>query len=264
MKIATAGFTCVDNYANLDNRHYPAGNGFDALVNLAKRGVECAVVSAVGPDKYGEEMFEVLKKYNMDSSHLHVLPGETSFMVMEMTENNDRVHVKNIQGVMADWELTRDDIEFLKGFDFVHTEFSRVLYPYLAELQEAGCQIIFDLSTSYERRPETKELLKNIDYAFMSYPQRDERVKELMKEYQALGPKMIIATFGEEGSLCYDGKEFYSGEITPAKEVVNTVGAGDSFCAGFMYGIMNGYTIPQCLKEGADLSAEVVAMFDPY
>ena len=40
MKIATAGFTCVDNYANLDNRHYPAGNGFDALVNLAKMGVE--------------------------------------------------------------------------------------------------------------------------------------------------------------------------------------------------------------------------------
>lgn len=37
MKIATAGFTCVDNYANLDNRHYPAGNGFDALVNLGQR-----------------------------------------------------------------------------------------------------------------------------------------------------------------------------------------------------------------------------------
>ena len=149
-------------------------------------------------------------------------------------------------------------------FLFIVNALVRVLYPYLAELQEAGCQIIFDLSTSYERRPETKTILKNVDYAFMSYPQRDERVKELMKEYQALGPKMIIATFGEEGSLCYDGKEFYSGEITPAKEVVNTVGAGDSFCAGFMYGIMNGYTIPQCLKEGADLSAEIVAMFDPY
>ena len=188
MKIATAGFTCVDNYANLDNRHYPAGNGFDALVNLAKMGVECAVVSAVGPDKYGEEMFEVLKKYGVDSSHLHVLPGETSFMIMEMTENNDRVHVKNIPGVMDDFELTRDDVEFLKGYDYVHTEFSKVLYPYLAELQEAGCKIIFDLSTSYERHTETETLLRNIDYAFMSYPQRDEHVKELMKKYQKPRP----------------------------------------------------------------------------
>ena len=200
MKIATAGFTCVDNYANLNNRHYPAGNGFDALVNLAKMGVECAVVSAVGEDQYGKEMFEVLDKYGLDSSHLHVLPGETSFMIMEMTEDNDRVHVKNIRGVMEDWQLTRDDVEFLKGFDYVHTEFSQVLYPYLEELQQAGCKIIFDLSTSYEKRPETKTLLKNIDYAFMSYPQRDEHVKELMKEYQSLGPTLVVATFGEDGS----------------------------------------------------------------
>lgn len=264
MKIATAGFTCVDNYANLNNRHYPAGNGFDALVNLAKMGAECAVVSAVGPDKYGEEMFDVLKKYGVDSSHLHVLPGETSFMIMEMTENNDRVHVKNIPGVMDDFELTRDDIEFLKGYDYVHTEFSKVLYPYLAELQEAGCKIIFDLSTSYERHAETETLLKNIDYAFMSYPQRDEHVKELMKKYQSLGPTLVVATFGEDGSLVWDGKEFYSAGITPAEKVVNTVGAGDSFLAGFMHGIMSGKSIPECQKEGADLSAKIVAMFDPY
>lgn len=265
MKIATAGFTCVDNYANLDNRHYPAGNGFDALVNMAKMGVECAVVSAVGDDKYGEEMFEVLKKFGVDSSHLHVVKGgDTSFMIMEMTEDNDRIHVKNIRGVMEDWELTRDDVEFLKGYDFVHTEFSRVLYPYLAELQEAGCKIVFDLSTSYEKRPETETLLKNIDYAFMSYPQKDDYVKELMKKYHALGPTLMVATFGEEGSMVYDGKEFYEAPCTPAKEVVNTVGAGDSFLAGFMHGIMTGKSIPECQKEGADLAAEIVAMFDPY
>ena len=62
-----------------------------------------------------------------------------------------------------------------------------MLYPYLAELQQAGCKIIFDLSTSYEKHAETETLLKNIDYAFMSYPQRDEHVKELMKKYQAWG-----------------------------------------------------------------------------
>ena len=52
--------------------------------------------------------------------------------------------------------------------------------------------------------------------------------------------------------------------ITPAEKVVNTVGAGDSFLAGFMHGIMTGKSIPECQKEGADLSAKIVAMFDPY
>lgn len=264
MRIATAGFTCVDNYANLDNRHYPAGNGFDALVNLAKMGVECAVVSAVGKDAYGDEMFAVLEKYGVDSSHLHVLPGQTSFMIMEMTENNDRVHVKNIPGVMDTWEITRDDVEFLKTYDYVHTEFSKVLYPYLSELQKAGCKIIFDLSTSSEKKPETQTILKNVDYAFLSYPQRDAHVKELMQQYHSLGPTLVVATFGEDGSLVYDGHEFYSAGITPAQKVVNTVGAGDSFLAGFMHGIMTGKSIPACQKEGADLSAQIVALFDPY
>ena len=81
-------------------------------------------------------------------------------MIMEMTEDNDRIHVKNIPGVMDDWELTRDDVEFLKGYDYVHTEFSKVLYPYLAELQQAGCKIIFDLSTSYENMPKRKPFSK--------------------------------------------------------------------------------------------------------
>ena len=88
--------------------------------------------------------------------------------------------------------------------------------------------------------------------------------KELMKKYQSLGPTLVVATFGEDGSLVWDGKEFYSAGITPAEKVVNTVGAGDSFLAGFMHGIMTGKSIPECQKEGADLSAKIVAMFDPY
>ena len=39
---------------------------------------------------------------------------------------------------------------------------------------------------------------------------------------------------------------------------------GDSFLAGFMHGVMTGKSIPECQKEGADLSAKIVAMFDPY
>lgn len=165
---------------------------------------------------------------------------------------------------MDDFELTRDDVEFLKGYDYVHTEFSKVLYPYLAELQEAGCKIIFDLSTSYERHTETETLLRNIDYAFMSYPQRDEHVKELMKKYQSLGPTLVVATFGEDGSLVWDGKEFYSAGITPAEKVVNTVGAG-RLLPGRLYAWNYDRKIhPECQKEGADLSAKIVAMFDPY
>ena len=49
----------------------------------------------------------------------------------------------------------------------------------------------------------------------------------------------------------------------PAK-VVNTVGAGDSYIAGFTYGILNGWSVPECMKKGAEVSSAVVSKFEPY
>ena len=72
-----------------------------------------------------------------------------------------------------------------------------------------------------------------------------------------------FVTFGEDGSLAWDGERFYVGGIEKA-EVVNTVGAGDSFIAGFLYGILNGKSIDECLKKGAEVAASVVQVFEPW
>lgn len=75
--------------------------------------------------------------------------------------------------------------------------------------------------------------------------------------------KLAVATFGEEGSLAWDGLRFYSCGIVET-EVTNTVGAGDSFIAGVLYGILNQLPIEECLKKGAETAASVVAVFEPW
>ena len=68
-----------------------------------------------------------------------------------------------------------------------------------------------------------------------------------MKKIQSYGPKLVTATMGEEGSLCYNGEFFYSCGIVPVKNVVNTVGAGDSYIAGFTKAMLEGRSIPECM-----------------
>ena len=75
--------------------------------------------------------------------------------------------------------------------------------------------------------------------------------------------KIAVATFGDKGSLAWDGEAFCDCGIVETT-VVNTVGAGDSFIAGFLYGILNGLPIADCLKKGASVAASVVGVFDPW
>ena len=84
-----------------------------------------------------------------------------------------------------------------------------------------------------------------------------------MKEIHACGPVLVTATLGEEGSLCYDGRQFYYCGIVPAK-VVNTVGAGDSYIAGFTFGLLQGEPISACMARGAKLASQVISGFKPY
>ena len=77
MNMAAIGFCCIDVYENIGKR-YATGNGVDCIVHLARRGVSTAVVSVVGTDEYGGEMFDLCREYQMDTSHLQVKEGKTS------------------------------------------------------------------------------------------------------------------------------------------------------------------------------------------
>ena len=79
-------------------------------------------------------------------------------------------------------------------------------------------------------------------------------MEEFLKAISTRGPKIVVVTRGEKGSMAYDGSRFYLGGIVPC-QVVDTMGAGDSFIAGFLYGLMRGRDIPACMALGAKNSS---------
>ena len=59
-----------------------------------------------------------------------------------------------------------------------------------------------------------------------------------------------------------DGDKIFVWHLNDTEDV--PAGAGDSFIAGFMEGVIRGLDIPGCLQNGAALAAQVVAQFNPY
>lgn len=262
-KAVAVGFSCVDIYEKL-NKCYPTGNGVDWGVHLERMGIPVSIVSVRGDDEYGTTMQEMLIKEGLEISHLHTVKGETCQMKMDLINGVDRVHLEEIEGVMKDFALTKEDKEFIKTFEYMHTDLFGNVLDDLPELRAGGVKVVMDFSV-FSNDPEynSNENFKNVDYAFLSYEKEDDYILEHLKKIHSFGPQIVTATLGDQGSLSYDGERFYRYGIIPV-EVVNTVGAGDSYIAGFTYGIMMGWEIPKCMELGARISSQVVTKFEPY
>jgi sulfofructose kinase len=113
----------------------------------------------------------------------------------------------------------------------------------------AGIPVIADLDDLY---PGVEALLKNIDYLITSrdIPGRLAGNQDLRKSLPAVrdrfGCRLTAATLGQEGVLAWDGSDFH---YAPAFRIqpLDTTGAGDIFHAGFIYGLLQGWSLPRQL-----------------
>lgn len=261
MRVAEIGDNCIDVYERIGKK-YPTGNVVDTGVNLRKLGIPVSIISTTGDDENGKWMLETLKKEGIDISHLKIAHGPTAITYMDM-HGKDRVHGKYVEGVLENIKFDEDDVAFAASHDLVHTALWGKAEGVLPSIAALGTPIAFDYADQLDNRL-VQETLPYVTYGFFSYHNgHDEKIEEFLKDKVARGMKIAVATFGEEGSLAWDGKRFYKCGIVKT-EVENTVGAGDAFIAGFLYGILNGWPIDKCLEKGAEVAASVVAVFEPW
>lgn len=249
MKLAAVGDNCMDVYESL-NQAFPGGNPVNVAVYFVRLGEEASYTGVVGDDKYGKIMIEALNGKAVDTSHLRVLPGSTAITQVELV-NGDRILGDYNEGVLAKFKLSDDDIEFLCSHDMVVTGLWGMVENDLYKIKAKGTPIAFDFATKLTD-PVIEKAIYDVDYAFFAYDEGDnEFIREYMKKMHAKGPKLVIVTLGEKGSICYDGNEFLTYGIIPC-EVKDTMGAGDSYIAGFLRGILLKKELKECMHMGAE------------
>jgi fructoselysine 6-kinase len=261
IRAAAIGDNCIDLYPRL-GRQYCSGNAVDFAVNLKKLGIPTAIISTTGNDANGQLMLHKLTMQGLDLSHFHGVEGPTAITYMDITEMKDRVHGKYVEGVLEKINFSQDDLDFAAGHTLVHSAFWGKADQHLQQLRSKGALISFDYANKFEE-PLVERTLKHVDYAFFSFPEGREKAEIFLKGIHACGPKIAVTTFGAKGSLAYDGSTYFDFGIFPAR-VENTVGAGDAFIAGFIYGVLKHYDVKKCLETGARLAAQVVEVFEPW
>lgn len=264
MKLAAIGSNCIDFYKNVDGgKCYPGGGPVNMAVYTVRNGGQASYIGPVGTDNYGKVMLDAVSSKGVDTSHMHVENGNTAVSQVELV-NGERVFGDYDEGVLCTYKLSDEDIDFISKHDMVVCDLWGKVEGQFKDLKAKGIKTAFDCATRPED-PEPKVAMPYTDYLFFSSDEGDtEALREQMKKYKAIGPKLVIAMLGTDGSICYDGNEFHKYGIVECDNVVDTMGAGDSYIAGFLSGIVDGLSIEECMHQGAKTATDTLKYFGAW
>ncbi len=229
--------------------------------NISLLGSRVGFTSCIGGDPLGKFCVERLSKSGVDVSGVKRLPNKNTGVTVILSLGEKR-HILTYPGTTFDLDHTHLDLDHLR--DAAHFHLSSffllcALRPKLPELffqmKQAGLTTSLDTNDDPENRwaDDIKALLKSVD---VFLPNEHEACKvagtgdvdSALDTLSHLVPIVVIKC-GERGALAKRGKErFHATSLSVLS--VDTVGAGDSFNAGFLHKFIHGSNLQDCLEYG--------------
>jgi sugar/nucleoside kinase (ribokinase family) len=230
--------------------------------NLAVLGPQVGFISLLGRDALGKVALERLGESGVDLSRVRVSEDSTATGVTLILPHGRERHILTYPGTMANLRLRDLDIEYLKQAKHFHLSslfLQRSLEPDLPalfkELKGAGLTISLDTNDdpSGQWGGVLDELLTYVDVLLPNEMEacriaKKEAVGEAVEELGRRVPCVAVKC-GSRGAVVRAAGQTFSAQavsVTP----VDTIGAGDSFNAGFLFGWLKAWPMDQCAYAG--------------
>ncbi|HEX4155292.1 MAG TPA: carbohydrate kinase family protein [Acidobacteriaceae bacterium] len=230
--------------------------------NLAALGVRVGFITRVGRDALGEIALTRLREMGVDLSRVVVASdAEQTGVTMLLVHDGSR-HILTYPGQAA--KLSAADLSVAYLMDSRHFHLSslylqsgmhRELPALCRRLKEAGLTLSLDTNDDPEDRwgEPLEELLEVVDIVL---PNEDEALrmtgtKRREDAARALAERVPLVAIkcGRDGCLIQRGEERWFVTVQ-AVQPVDTIGAGDSFNAGFLRGFLEGRSPAACGAMG--------------
>ncbi len=264
----------------------------NTAIDLAKidRSIPISVIGKIGDDEYGRYILSQLSRYNIDCERVSVSADKpTSFSDVMSLTSGERTFF-HARGANA--EFSPEDIDInsinsvivhigyillLDSFDKEDPEYGTVMARFLHDVQQHGIKTSVDVVSDSTADYKAKILpaLKYCNYIILNEVESSmlsdldpynpdgglniDNIKKTMVYMAECGVKEKIIVHCKKAGFCYDVP---TGNFTvvpsvniPKSEIKGSVGAGDAFCAGSLYGIYNGFDDKHILEFAASAAA---------
>ena len=230
--------------------------------NLAALGSRVGFQSRIGDDQLGGIALERLQQGGVDVSHVRRVSGSTTTGLTVILHHEAWRNILTYPGTIAEtcWEDL--DLGYLadsRHFHFSSYYLQQCLRPRVGDLvrylKSKGLTISLDTNDDPDDRWEggLREVLQYVDVFLPNEREAckaagTEDLEAAMDKLSKLLP-LVVVKLGRKGAIAQCGSERFT---SPPQEVVavDTVGAGDSFDAGFLHEYVKGSGLAICLASG--------------
>lgn len=258
MRLVGVGDNVVDKYRELAT-YFPGGQALNVAVQARRAGLPAAYLGVLGDDEAGRHVLAAITAEGLDLSHLRIGHGPNAYAEVALNDGN-REFVGGDAGV-SKFRLTPDDLAWLRGFDLIHCSESSYLEDQLPLLAAAG-PLSFDFSV--RDMAYVEPLLPHVTIAEFSLSDLDDAATDaFLARIHDLGPRLVLATRGSAPAVLYDGRGFIRQPTLPT-ELVDSLGAGDSFTARFLVGVIRKEDPAESLAAAALAAAATCSHYGAF
>lgn len=258
-----------------------AGAESNVAIGLARLGHTPAFVSRLGSDPLGQLIHDALRGEGVDVSFVHRDAEAPTALILREHRTADRVRVSYYRKGLAGSRLSPGDLEgvpigsarvlHVTGITPALSEPARECVHRAVEVaRQAGVAVSLDLNyraALWSKADAAKELaflVERSDVVFAGTEEAELVVgpggpEELARELAKRGPAEVVVKLGEQGALALTGDEVVH---APGLKVslVDPVGAGDAFVAGYLSARLDGLPPQERLVRGNVCGAFAVSV----
>lgn len=257
---------------------YLGGSSANMAVGLARLGLRTGMISCLGEDSLSRFLIDYLKAEKVDTARIQTAPGYLPSLCLTEIAPPDSFPQVFYRHNAADTRLqvTPADLAYAttaplfitNGTSLCASPSRESTYRAIEAARAAGCRVVFDVdyramswSSPQEAGLAVRLALPHVDVLIGNQLELGLVAGE--SELDAATAKlrsvpMLVSKLGEQGTrIFHQGQTVF---LPPYKvDVVSTIGAGDGFASGFLYGLARGLPLESCLHHGNAAAAIVVS-----
>ncbi len=244
----------------------------NAGMALAKLGQRTAALSATGDDEWGQIVRRRYAAASIDTSHLAVRPDVPTSSTVVMIDPQGQRSFAHCQGApkklqkeffLEHLPVFASSRAMLIGYYSLMPLLENDLPEVFAAIRETGCLTALDAAGSGGSMQPLDRILPHLDLYVPSFGEAKHQTglddpQQIIDAYRNCGaPGVVGVKLGARGALLSGraGEYLAIAPVTPPGPVVDTTGAGDSFYAGLISGILLGYSLADAGRLAAAAGA---------